>query len=157
ERESGNYKARLGDVLADQDGGLSEPERTAYEIAAKKYSKGLVFRMIDRNLVVKKVLLQHSVLYMSGEEVKQRRDKGGRSIVESEIPRGLEPGNTWGDWTAHAFSLVSKEPFSTREDLARALRLPPRSLHEDWLVGRTPVVWRIEVRGTLDEGKIQSL
>jgi membrane-bound ClpP family serine protease len=157
ERESGKYKARLGDVLADQEGGLSETARNAYEIAAKKYSKGLVFRMIDKFLVVKKVLLQNSVLYLCDEEIKQRRDKGEQLIVETEIPRGLETGNTSVDWTASAFGLVSNETFSTREDLARALRLPPRSLHEDWLVGRTPVVWRIEVRGTLDDGKIQSL
>src|SRR6516165_7841788 len=157
ERESGKYKARLGDVLADQEGGLSETARNAYEIAAKKYSKGLVFRMIDKFLVVKKVLLQNSVLYLCDEEIKQRRDKGEQLIVETEIPRGLEAGNTSVDWTASAFGLVSNETFSTREALAHALRLPPRSLHEDWLVGRTPVVWRIEVRGTLDDGKIQSL
>jgi membrane-bound serine protease (ClpP class) len=154
--ESRNYKARLGDV--DPEGGLLGQEfvRNAYEIVAKKYSKGLVFRLIDKNLVVKKVLVQNGVLYLSDEEIKQRRDKGEQLIVE-EAPRGLEAGTTLVDWTASAFGLVSKETFSTREDLARALHLPRRSLDEDWLVGRTPVVWRIEVRGSLDQGKIESL
>jgi membrane-bound ClpP family serine protease len=112
--------------------------------------------MIDRNLAVKKVLVPNGVLYLSDEEIKQRRDKGERLIVE-DSPRGLEAGNTLYDWTAADFGMVSKETFSTRVDLARALHLPPRSLSEDWLVGRTPVVWRIEVRGSLDQGKIESL
>jgi membrane-bound ClpP family serine protease len=155
DRESVKYKAQLGDVLGDE-GSLSETARKAYEIVAKRYSKGLVFHMIDRNLVVKKVLVPNAVLYLSEEEIKQRRDKGERLIVE-DPPRGLEAGNTLYDCTAANFGLVSTENFSTRVDLARALHLPPRSLSEDWLVGRTPVVWRIEVRGSLDQGKIESL
>ena len=154
DQETGQYKARLGDVKVDAG---DETARKAYEVVAKKYSKGLVFRMIDRNLVVKKVLVPKGVLYLSEDEIKQRRDKAEQLIVEADIPRGLEAGNTTYDWTARDFGLVSRETYSNRVDLARALRLPPRSLNEDWLVGRTPVIWRIEVRGILNAGKIESL
>jgi membrane-bound ClpP family serine protease len=154
DRETGQYKARLGDVKVDAG---DETARNAYEVVAKRYSKGLVFRMIDHKLVVKKVLLPKGVSYLSDDEIEERRGKGERPIVEANIPRGLEAGNTTYDWTARDFGLVSRETYSTRVDLARALRLPPRSLNEDWLVGRTPVIWRIEVRGTLNAGKIESL
>jgi membrane-bound ClpP family serine protease len=158
--ERGQYKAGLGDVLG-ADGPLSEPRRKAYEIAAKKYSKGLIFRMIDRNLVVKKVrFLNGGVLYLSQEEIEQRKATKEKMVVEEEIPPGLEAGTTMLGWAARSYGIFSSESFgviSTKVDLAQRLNLPPRSLTEDWLVGRIPVVWRMEVRGNLDQGKIESL
>jgi membrane-bound ClpP family serine protease len=45
----------------------------------------------------------------------------------------------------------------SRVDVKDQYGLPALSLREDALEGRTPIVWRIEVRGALDGGRLNSL
>jgi membrane-bound ClpP family serine protease len=41
-------------------------------------------------------------------------------------------------------------PIQSRQELAKKYRLPPSSLREDPLLGRTPVAWRIELKGQVN-------
>src|SRR5204862_2231689 len=52
---------------------------------------------------------------------------------------------------------LAQEILGSRGEVVDALGLTRRSMTEDWLVDRTPVAWRIEMRGAIDAGKIQSL
>jgi membrane-bound serine protease (ClpP class) len=52
---------------------------------------------------------------------------------------------------------VCKARMESRADVKDLYSLPALSLREDLLVGRTPVVWRIEIHGALNTGKLNSL
>jgi membrane-bound serine protease (ClpP class) len=151
-------KARIGDVLRDQEEILSEEDwRKSYEIVAQSYSKGLVFRMIDRNLVVRKVKTKDGIRYLSDTEIQKLRDAGEPLAVSAEIPPGLEAGNTMLDAQRALEYGLCRAIYNTREELARALKLPRSSLSRGRSLGQVRVVWRIEVRGYLNQGKIESL
>jgi membrane-bound ClpP family serine protease len=149
-------RARLGDVLRDQEG-LSRPAREAYEIVAENYSRGLVFRLIDRDLVVKKVKTKDGVRYFTEEEINKRTAAGETLTVQPDVPPGLEVRNTVLDAERARDYGLCKAIYNTRAELARALDLPHRSLSEDWLGDRTVIAWVVEIRGELDQGKIESL
>ncbi len=151
-------KARIGDVREGSEVPLDQSARTAYEKVAQNFaSRALVFRMIDRNLVIRKVTTRDgAVLYLDDDELAKRPDKADLAVAAG-IPPGLDPGTgTFDAEKARQYGLC-KAIYNSRIELARALRLPRRALSEDWLMGRAVVPWLIEVKGTLDSGKIDSL
>jgi len=150
-------KSRLGDVLRDQDS-LSEEKQRVYENINTRFPKALILRLIRRDAVVHKINTLDGVRYWTDDELKKHGDAGEKFKEDSTLPPGLEAGSTMLDWdTGRQVGLCSKESFNTREHLAQAYKLPRTSLSEDWLLGRTQVTWRIEVRGQLNGGKIESL
>jgi membrane-bound serine protease (ClpP class) len=52
---------------------------------------------------------------------------------------------------------LCRSRLESRIDVKDQYNLPTLSLREDLLQGRTPIVWRIEVHGALDGGKLNSL
>jgi membrane-bound serine protease (ClpP class) len=151
-------KAKIGDVLHKDDAPLKKRERETYdEYAATKASPDLVLRMIDRELPLRQVKTPEGTFYASPAHIEQWKKAGKTVVVKAEIPSGLEPGQASFDAVrAREFGLCSS--FSdTRADLAESLRLPPHSLGEDWLVGKSVVPWRIDVTGALDRGRLESL
>src|SRR5579862_6588749 len=58
---------------------------------------------------------------------------------------------------AQKVGLCIPQRVETRPDLRQYYDLPALSLREDYLAGRTPIVWRIEIHGALDTGKLNSL
>src|SRR6185369_8037788 len=90
-----------------------------------------------------------------------RRDawvKEGKNLnVDPNELRGLEPGRALIDAeTARQYG-IAHQILGSRGEVVEALGLTRRSMIEDVLVERTPVAWRIEMRGAIDAGKIQSL
>jgi membrane-bound ClpP family serine protease len=149
-------RARIGDVLRDAEGPPSSTVRKAYETVAESFTKGLVFRMIDRTLVVRKVKTVRGNRYLSAEEIELSKQAGEKPEPDEEVPPGLEVGNTMYDAIQARDYGLCKAFYNSRAELARALRLSPRSLREE-RADQTPVVWRVEVRGTLDRGRLESL
>lgn len=153
------YLARFGDVLRGQDGRLTDTQRRAYETVADNFaSRDLIFRMIDKDLVLRKVKTRDGgVRYVAEKRLRESQLKDEIVAVEPGIPLGLETGKTMFEPDkAREFGLC-QAIYNTRAEVATALKLPPQSLVEDWLQGRTPVAWRIEVRGPLEAGKLSSL
>ncbi len=154
-------EARIGNVLERQDEVPSPNDRQeyeqVYEQVAENFSSALVLRMIDRGLVVRKVKTKDGIRYLSDKEIRDKRERGEKMVVESGIPPGLEAGTTIYDARRAREYGLAKAIYNDRSALKDALCLPRRSLIEDWLVGRTIVPWRIEVRGELDQGKLDSL
>jgi len=153
----GRYKARIGNVRgADERGApsyLADYAKRAQGFA----SPALIMRMLDPGLVVKKATTKDGELYLTQQEIQNRKANGEAVAENAKVPAGLEVGNASFDpEQARNFQLCD-ELFNTRADVARALGLPRHSLNEDWNSGRTPVVWVLEVRGRLDAGKFQSL
>jgi membrane-bound serine protease (ClpP class) len=52
---------------------------------------------------------------------------------------------------------LCKARMESRPDVKDLYGLPALSLREDSLAGRTPMIWRIEIHGALDVGKLNSL
>src|SRR5439155_19844671 len=149
--------ASIGDVLKGQ-GDLDEDERTAYEQVVKSVgSRALVFRMIYPDREVRQVKLPDgSVLYLDQSEIKKKRD-AGEQFQDLGVPAGLEIGSAKYDVeTARKFGLC-KAIYNDAAALVHAYRLPRPVLTEVWLGDRPVVAGVIEVQGTLDKGKIQSL
>lgn len=149
-------RARIGNVTGDGEP-LDAVERQEYQQAAENFSQGLVFRMIDKNLVVRKVKMRDGVRYLSQEEIDKKKQAGEELTVEPGVPAGLEAGNTLYDPERALEYGLCKAMYNSRSELAVALKLPRHSLIEDLLADRTVVAWRIEVRGELDQGKLDSM
>jgi membrane-bound ClpP family serine protease len=75
------------------------------------------------------------------------------------LPKLLEPSADLALFdTAQAQKAgLCKVRLDSRRDVADQYGLPGKSLREDALEGTTPVVWRIEVHGALDGGKLNSM
>lgn len=150
-------QAKLGDV-APAGTALTETIRTEYRTAAgHSDAPDLVLRMLDPNLELRAVKVDGAAtLYASPATIAELR-KLGKAVQDLGVPPGLERGNAlFEPDLAKKFGLV-RGIFRTRQDLRAFLKLPPRSLAEAHLLDGPVVAWRIEVRGLLDAGKVQSI
>jgi membrane-bound ClpP family serine protease len=152
-------KARLGDVLRDQDS-LDPSTALAYKVIAQSSTvQDLVLKMVNPDMEVRKVRTRDGVRYLDRKKLDkliQQKDRGG-VLADDGVPPGLEARSLVFDTKlAREFGLC-KAIYETRVEVAMALKLPPRSLREDFLAGRTPVAWRIEVRGAINKAKLDSL
>jgi membrane-bound serine protease (ClpP class) len=146
----------LGDVPRDDF--AKATVRTAYREQAKYHSSpDLVLRIAEPEMFLRRIKTPQGERVVSEATFEEWR-KQGKDV--SQAPgelRGLEPGRTLIDAeTAREYGL-SQAIYGSRGEVVDALGLTRRSMTEDWLVERTPVPWRIEVRGPIDAGKIQSL
>jgi membrane-bound ClpP family serine protease len=117
DRNTGQTKAKVGDILRDEKAGLPAEIKQTYERVADNHAaKEVVQKMV--------------------------RQEPGFKMLDALQARKL------GLCQAH---------YNSRADLAAFLKLPRHSLVEDWLEGRVPVAWRIDVRGPLDKARLQSL
>src|SRR5262249_3153974 len=126
-------KARLGDVNRDETI-LGEPTRLAYKGVADKFaSPDLVARMLDRNLVLKRVKTPDGPRYLSARSIQELEKSNQPFKVDDSIPDALQVGNALFD-AQQALELgLSKGIKNSPAELAAALRLPRKSLTEDWL------------------------
>jgi membrane-bound serine protease (ClpP class) len=151
-------KARLGDVLYHVKGPLKKQERASYEEIANNYaSPDLIVRMFEPALPILRVQTDKGERYASPQRIEEWRAKGLAVAVKTEVPAGLEPGKASFDAEkAREFGLCQAF-YNSRADLRKALNLPRHSVHEDWFADKQRVAWRIDVNGTLDKGRLDSL
>jgi membrane-bound serine protease (ClpP class) len=133
-------EAKLGAVVHG-DVELPKVERDVYDWASRNhYPLALVRKMLDKKV----------------EVVKARAgDKGDRYLERQQDPNGevVLPAGDVALFTfpqASAFGLCQQQPWEKVADLAGAYGLPRSSLEQDPLLGRTPVVWRIDVSGPIN-------
>jgi membrane-bound ClpP family serine protease len=156
--EDGRPKARIGNVT----GGLAEPltktMRATYQHLAEQYpSPDLIGRMVDPELPLRRVKTAQGIFYLSPARIEAWSAEKRPLTVDSEVPRGLELGNAFFDANRARELGLATAFYDSKAALADALRLPRHSLSEDWLVGKQPVVWRIDVSGTLNKARVDSL
>lgn len=146
----------LGDVPRDDLANATI--RTAYREQAKYHtSPDLMQRIVEPNLNLRRVKTPQGERIVSAATFDEWQKQGKDvSSIARDLP-GLEPGRVLIDADAAVSSGLARTIFASRGELVDALGLTRRSMTEDWLIDRTPVAWRIEVRGPIDAGKLQSL
>jgi membrane-bound ClpP family serine protease len=159
-------ESKLGDVLRGQEGQLRPAIENAYrDLARNRRSPwgDLVLRMLHPDLPIHKVQLasgasafwSDATLQAKTKEAKE--GKGEPFTEDREMPAWLERGLSMFEAAQAAkYKLATALDTADRGRCADALGLPRQSLREDWLAGRTPVAWRIDVNG-LDAGRLESL
>lgn len=145
---------RLGNVLPDDaeqlppDAFYTNPRVLFYQQTAvqRGYSPAIILKMLARDM---EVLQGHradgSICY-----VDRRRPKESGAVTVGNDP--VLPAGAAGFYTpsrAERFGLC-KRRLETRQEVAEAYQMPARSLREDVLQGREPVVWTVEARGVLN-------
>jgi membrane-bound ClpP family serine protease len=154
----GRPRARIGNVTQGLDEPLTKTARAAYEFQADQYpSPDLILRMLDPQLPLRRVEAGKGTFYLSPARIEQWSAEKRSFTVKSEVPRGLELGNALFDAPMAREVGLATAFYDSRAALADALKLSRQSLSEDWLVGKQPVVWRIDVTGPLDKGRVDSL
>ncbi len=141
--------AHVGAVLADQPGKrLKKDQRQFYEDVATGRGRcpAIVLRMVEPSLPVLEGTRSGAVWYV--EKAREAEAVRQGFVVTNRDP--VLPSD--GLFDAHAAQKLTlcnllKE---TRQEVAEAYRLPPRSLREDPLGGRTPAAWKVEVHGLLN-------
>jgi membrane-bound serine protease (ClpP class) len=152
-------KARIGNVHAE-GAAMGETAQLAYEKAAGYLpSPDLVVRMIDRNLVLKRVKTNEGTRYVSLKRLptrlKELEDGKQLFTVDDDLPDALQAGNGLFD-AQQALELgLCNGIKNSPAELIAALQLPRKALNEDWHEKWYP--WRIEVRGPLDKGKLEAI
>src|SRR5262249_32016629 len=121
-------------------------------------SPDLVGRMLDKDLVLKRVKTPAGPRYLSQKSIQELEKANQPFAVDDNLSDALQTGNALFD-AQQALELgLATGIKNSPAELAAALRLPRKSLTEDWLVVHEKVnPWRIEVRGPLDKGKLEAL
>ncbi len=151
--KTGQSKARLGDVTRELGGVLGETTKLAYAgVAAQFTSPDLIARMLDPGLVLEKVKTTKGPRYVSEKSLRELVN-----FTREPLPDSLQVGRSLFDARQAVELGICNGIKNSPAELAAALRLPRKSLTEDWLVDDKVYPWRIEVRGPLDKGKLDSL
>jgi membrane-bound ClpP family serine protease len=133
-------EAKLGAVVRNGEA-LPRLEREAYDdVARNRYPLALVRKMHDKNVVVVKARAGDK-----GDRYREQRDEPNGEVV---LPAGDLALFTFPQ--AREVGLCQQEAWENVADLAAAYQLPRSSLDQDPLLGRTPVVWRIDVAGPIN-------
>jgi membrane-bound ClpP family serine protease len=155
-------KAEIGDVTRRGQEHLKPEILEYYRKLAEKDGLGdLVERMINKDLPLKKIKKGNAegggTFYLSRDSIKKLP---ANSFTEEKLTDNetLELGRCLFDARlVQELSWPNSSICETREALARKLDLPRKVLTEDYLMGRTPVVWRIDVKGETDKASMDSL
>jgi membrane-bound ClpP family serine protease len=146
---SGDPATRIGDVLRGQTERLDEDEKLFYRKAVRNEALwALVRKMFDKGIEVLEGRKNDSVWYVVRGEVP------AGVVVTRQDPLVLE--NMIDARQAQKFGLC-KRILDSRQAVVEAYQLPPSSLREDPLEGRTPVAWRLTVKGQVTRALDETL
>jgi membrane-bound ClpP family serine protease len=150
--------AALGDVLRDQTEPLSRSRREAYREVIQGRSPAIVMKMLDPDMVVLKGrTIQGADRYIDARE-EQAEAKNGVIVVDhTPVVAGGPKSMLYTAKQASDFGLSQPFFIQTRQQLAVKYQLPASSLREDPLLGRTPVPWRIELKGPVNAALSETL
>jgi membrane-bound ClpP family serine protease len=150
--------AALGDVLRDQAGLLSNSKREAYREVIRGRSPAIVLKMLNPDMIVLKARrLRGGDWYIDARD-EAAEAKNGVVVTDRNPVVGAGPNSTlFTAAQAREFGLCQPFFLQTRQQVAEKYQLPASSLREDPLMGRNPVAWRIEVRGTVNGALAETL
>jgi membrane-bound serine protease (ClpP class) len=147
--------AVIGDVLPDQAGPPDEDEIRAYSRLAGRGREPLFLKMLDKSIAVYEGRRNDAKWFVD----QKNRDQAKADGVVAIDPQPVKPAGAVGLYTADEalrFGLC-KLIKGTRQEVAEAYQLPAGSLREDPLDGRSPEVWKIDVRGPVNKALDETL
>jgi membrane-bound ClpP family serine protease len=148
--------ASLGEVLPDQVGPVSKRVLQTYAELAGRPREALVLKMLDPSVVVMEGRRNNATWYFDG----RRREDAVREGVVAINPQPVLPAGAVANFPAaeaRRFNLCLRDTVESRQQVAELYQLPPSSLREDPLQGRSPEMWRIEVRGAVNKALDETL
>jgi membrane-bound ClpP family serine protease len=147
----------IGNVLPDAADQLPGDVESFYKdkhvLYYKKIAEGrgrcpaIVLKMLDKNMNVLRTTRPGGAKWYLDERL-----KGDEKLEPEKDP--VLPAGEAGFYTAKQardFNLCQRSDLQTRQDVKSAYNLPDASLREDPLEGRSPVAWRVEIRGELNK------
>jgi membrane-bound ClpP family serine protease len=157
--DDGRTRARIGNVTAGAGAALDKTERLKYVDLAERDcpSPDLILRMLDPDLELRRVKTEKGVFYATPARIDEWKREKKVLVEESGLPNGLARGNGLFDANLALEVKLASALYDTRIAVADALKLSRQSLSEDWFIGKTKVVWRIDVSGPLNKGSVDSL
>jgi membrane-bound serine protease (ClpP class) len=152
-------EASLGNVLTPGSvERLPEEVELAYRKIAEKSRWGdLVLRMLDKDLVIRKVRTKEGGIAFWSQATLDKKKVAGERVQVEPTPAGLEPGTSlFPAEVAFRLELAKEVLPATRAGVRDALGLPMASIREEWLPEQA-LAYRIDVNGSIDAGRLQSL
>jgi membrane-bound serine protease (ClpP class) len=156
--------ARLGDVTRDQDVNvpLANSEIQAYKDVALGQNRypAVVLKMLDKDTeVLQGNTRKGSVWYYDSRQKKEEVEKEAQDAIlqtqpQPVLPRGAVKLYTAAEAEKYRLCQLIRE---SRQEVAEAYQMPASSLREDPLMGRTPVVWAVEIRGQVTNALRESI
>ncbi|HEY1859752.1 MAG TPA: NfeD family protein, partial [Gemmataceae bacterium] len=148
-------EAKIGRVFADQEAGKgrNNVKVSAYlDITKDRRCPAVVLKMLDPDLVVLKAKnLKDGSEWFIDKSHKDEEEKKGFVVLDQTpvVDRGAQT-TLYTAKQARDLGLCQRIKES-RQEVAAAYGLPPTSLREDALLGRTPLAWRIDVSGVMTQ------
>jgi membrane-bound ClpP family serine protease len=154
-------EARLGDVRRDQDPQepLSRAVLEAYrEAVGDRRCPAVALKLLDKDMeVVRATRGKGNGDWYIDKRREEEEKKNGVIVLDPNPVIGSGATTTlYTQEQAEKLGLANLHK-ENRQEVAEAYGLGPASLREDPLMGRTPVAWRIEVRGAVTDALAESL
>jgi membrane-bound ClpP family serine protease len=152
--------ASIGGVVGPDDAEpLPKSEREAYREMLRGRCPAIVLKMLDRDMIVLKArrLQGGRDWYIDSRD--ENAEKKNRVLVTDRNPVvGSGPHSTrYSAAQARELRLCLPNFRQSRQRVAQMYHMPAASLREDPLLGRTPIAWRIDVRGPVDGALAETL
>lgn len=151
-------EGKLGDVLKEQNRPLEPDQLLFYKLVAERTgrSSAVVLKMADKNMEVIRGTRKNAAWFVDRAHEAEEAKKGFVSEVPPRVV--VESGRTglYGAKQAQALGLCT-DFRETRQEVAEAYGLPPRTLREDLLEGRQPIAYRVVVRGPVNAALSETL
>jgi membrane-bound ClpP family serine protease len=148
-------EASLGDVLPDHAGPPSKRVQQTYADLAGRAREALVLKMLDRDVVVMAGRRNNADFYFDD----RHRAEAERDGVTAIGPQPVVAAGSLALYSAEdarRFNLC-KAFRNSRNEVAELYQLPASALREDPLQGRTPDVWKVDVRGPVNKALEETL
>jgi membrane-bound ClpP family serine protease len=151
--------AFIGAVVAPDDTEpLAKSKREAYRETLRGRCPAIVMKMLDKDMIVLKARrLQGGGIWYIDARDKEAEARNG-IVAEQDPAVGSGPHSTrYSAAQAREFGLCQPFFLQSRQQVAEKYQMPAASLREDPLLGRTPIAWRIDVRGPVDGALAETL
>jgi membrane-bound ClpP family serine protease len=154
-------EARLGDVRRDQDPQepLSRAVLEAYrEAVGDRRCPAVALKMLDKDMEVVRAIRGkgNGDWYIDKRQAEEEKKNGVIVLDPNPVVGSGATTTLYTQEQAEKLGLANLHK-ENRQEVAEAYGLGPASLREDPLMGRTPVAWRIEVRGAVTDALAESL
>jgi membrane-bound ClpP family serine protease len=142
--------AALGEILPDQVEPPDEDEARVYARMAGRGREALVLKMLDKNVVLLEGRTPAgAVWYLDG----RKKAEAEREGIQAINPLPLLPAGAPALYSANEARKYNlcQQIRDTRQEVAELYQMPASSLREDPLQGRSPVAYKMVLRGEVNK------
>ncbi|MGE3803519.1 MAG: hypothetical protein AB7K24_02475 [Gemmataceae bacterium] len=150
--------ARIGEAMRGQTNGLEEDQRLFYKQVAQRRGRppALLLKMADPHIEVLSGVRNGARWYVDSAELAEAKKSGfSPDPTNPKILAGKQA--LYATPEALEYGLCVNLTRETRQEVAEAYRMPPRSLREDPLEGRQPIASLVEVKGPINAALAERL